>query len=225
MNKTLQRYYAQIGLWGVGILLTASLLTAMVYRGQLGERYQPLNHFVSELGEVGISQWASLFNSALIVSSVCFVIFLLGLAQRIGGWLGGILGITGVLLSIFGMMVGFVPMNYLKPHIFWAMGFFNLGLVFTSLFSLAILWGKHNLPKSLTIPGGLAWLAFASFLYLPKLNQSSTGAPPLTETIQKLAQPRPTVWTLALLEWLAVGSILLWMLWVAWAMHRQASVR
>ncbi|HUN23314.1 MAG TPA: DUF998 domain-containing protein [Anaerolineales bacterium] len=225
MKKTLQNNYARIGLLGIGILLTGILLTSMVYRGKLGERYQPLNHFVSELGEVGISQWAGLFNGCLVVSSVCFVIFLLGLTQRMGGWLGGLLGVVGVALSVFGMMVGFVPMNHLQPHIFWAMGFFNLGLVFISLFSAALVWGKYNLPKSLILPGGLAWLAFASFLFVLRFSQSSTGTAPLAEIIQKLAQPRPMVWTLALMEWLAVGSILLWILWVAWVMHRQGSAQ
>ena len=73
------------GAAGAGIILAGSLVAALFYRGRLGEAYNPLNHFVSELGEVGISAAAWAFNGGLLIGGVLLVVFLLGLRRRIGG--------------------------------------------------------------------------------------------------------------------------------------------
>ncbi len=203
----------QLGLAGVGLISLGSLAAGLAYRGKMGEAYSPLNHFVSELGEVGVSELAWVFNIGLFVGGLCLVCFLLHLGKLIGGWLGALFGLAGLACGISGAMVGVFPMNNLSPHIFWAMNFFNLGLGLMVFFSLIALFGRHNLPRWLAAPGVLGVAAFAAFLYTPA---------PATEEIDTLAAahammaaPRPAVWQMAVFEWAAVGSVLVWAALVA----------
>ena len=43
---------------GVLFAVIGALIPALVYRGKQGQPYSPLNHFISELGEVGVSKRA-----------------------------------------------------------------------------------------------------------------------------------------------------------------------
>ena len=76
---------AWAGLVGVTAISLGSIATAIAYSGKQGEAFNPLNHWVSELGELGVSELASVFNLSLIVGGVCFVIF--GLTATRGGFL------------------------------------------------------------------------------------------------------------------------------------------
>ncbi len=116
------------GMAGSAVIALAGLVAALAYRGRLGEAYSPLNHFVSELGELGVSPLAGVFNAGLLIGGLCMVIFLVGLGRRIGGWPGLLFGVLGLACGVSGTLVGAFPMNNLPPHIFWAMNFFNLGL-------------------------------------------------------------------------------------------------
>ena len=198
----------RLGLIGVGLISLGSLAAGLAYRGKLGEAYSPLNHFVSELGEVGVSELAWAFNTGLFLGGLCLVFFLLHLGKLIGGWLGALFGIFGLACGVSGTMVGVFPMNNLSPHIFWAMNFFNLGLGLMVFFSLIVLFGRGNLPRWLAAPGLLGVAAFAAFLYTPA---------PATEEMDTLAAAhtmmttaRPDVWQMAVFEWAAVGSVLVW---------------
>jgi hypothetical protein len=113
--------------------------------------------------------------------------------------------------------VGAFPMNNLKPHIFWAMNFFNAGLWEMALFSLIALIGRRGLPKWLALIGVVSAAAFAAFKFFP---QSATqGATSLATVDSFLSAPRSPVWGLAVFEWLAVLSVLGWALAVALALH------
>ncbi len=209
------------GVAGSGIIALASLITALFYDGRLGEAYSPLNHFVSELGEVGVSQLAWVFNAGLLVGGLCLVVFLAGVGARIGGWPGLLFAALGLACGISGTLVGAFPMNNLPPHIFWATNFFDLGLLSMLVFSLIVLFTHRGLPKALAIPGLLAAAAFAAFVYWPQPSaaQGSGGGDALSAVNAILGAPRPTVWTLAVFEWLAVGSVLVWALILALAVR------
>jgi hypothetical membrane protein len=140
------------GAAGAGIIFAGSLIAALFYRGRLGEAYNPLNHFVSELGEVGISAAAWAFNGGLLIGGVMLVVFLVALGRRIGGWLGALFGAVGLACGVCGTAVGAVPMNDLLPHIFWARSFFNLGLGTMLFFSVIALLGRPGLPRRLASP-------------------------------------------------------------------------
>ena len=189
------------GAAGAGIILTGSLVAALFYRGRLGEAYNPLNHFVSELGEVGISAAAWAFNGGLLIGGVLLMVFLVALGRRIGGWLGALFGAVGLACGVCGTAVGAVPMNDLLPHIFWARSFFNLGLGTMLFFSVIALLGRPGLPRRLAIPGFVATAAFGAFLAIPQPTASAEGDI-LAAVTAMLNAPRPAVWTPAIFEWL-----------------------
>ncbi|MFN2215452.1 MAG: DUF998 domain-containing protein, partial [Anaerolineales bacterium] len=76
----IQKFTYTLGFLGPIIVVAGSLLTAVVYSGKIGEHYSLLNHFISELGEVGVSQWAIVFNVSLVIGGLCITAFMLGTA-------------------------------------------------------------------------------------------------------------------------------------------------
>ncbi len=59
-----------IAAWGfaaTGVLVVGALIPALSYRGKAGEPYSFLNHFISELGERGVSALAPVFNASLVL--------------------------------------------------------------------------------------------------------------------------------------------------------------
>ncbi len=122
------------------MVILAVFYPALVYRGKLGERYSLLNHFISELGEVGVSRAAWFFNAGLLLGGLVFLPYIIGLGISFGslfGWLGTAAGIIAVLGVA---AVGVFPMNNLKPHTIAAMTYFRAGLVMVFFFGLAILF-------------------------------------------------------------------------------------
>ena len=63
-------------------MTATSVVTALAYTGSKGQPYSPLNHWVSELGEVGVSELASVFNVGLIIGGLCFAVFMPSSAGR-----------------------------------------------------------------------------------------------------------------------------------------------
>ena len=56
------------GTAGTGVIVLAIVYSALRYRGKRRERFSLLNHFISELGEVGVSSAAGVFNAGLILA-------------------------------------------------------------------------------------------------------------------------------------------------------------
>jgi hypothetical membrane protein len=76
MTRTLVRNGPLVGMLGSAIFLLASVVAAFTYRGTLGESYSPLNHWVSELGEIGVSGLATIFNVGLILGGLALAVFM-----------------------------------------------------------------------------------------------------------------------------------------------------
>ena len=104
------------GLLGSSVIAIGSVVTALAYTGSKGQPYSPLNHFVSELGELAVSRLAVVFNLSLIVGGVCFALFVIGLAAAGQGVLRVLYGVVGVIAGIGGAFVGVFPMDYLDQH-------------------------------------------------------------------------------------------------------------
>jgi hypothetical membrane protein len=221
MLETLRRHGLgwKSGLAGVGLIALGMLVSGLGYTGRLGERFSPFNHFVSELGELGVSDHAWAFNLGLLLGGLCMLVSLLSLAQRIGGWLGALFGVVGVVCGLSGALVGAFPMNNLKPHIFFAMNFFNAGLICMLLFSGIALFGRPTIPRWLALPGLLSMLAFASFKFFP--STPTEGPASLDSVNSLLSTPRPPVWGLVLFEWLAVLGVMAWALVLSLALRQQ----
>ena len=203
------------GIVGASVIALASLVTAIAYTGNKGEAFSPLNHWVSELGQVGVSQLALVFNLALIAGGVLFVVFMVGLAAVRGGRLRYLYGAVGVLAGIGGMFVGVFPMNNLDLHGIAALTFFNLGWIAVGLASLDFVRVRDaRFPRWLAVIGGLTVLAFIGFLavLLPLLSGDGLAAP----------EVRLDFWIVPTLEWAVLIGILAWVFATGWTWLRAA---
>jgi hypothetical membrane protein len=208
------RFFPVLGIGGSVLIAAAVAVVALVYSGSHGERYFLLNHFISELGQQGVSREAWLFNDALIAAGVLFIPFSIGLGIRIrGAW--AYLGMAaGIGAGVFCAGVGVFPMNSLGPHIFTAMWFFRFGLLTTLLFGIAILAAprdKARVGKPAALFSLLAVAAYAGFLALASVPHAG-GADPLDPSSYA---HRPDFWLLAVVEWAVFFSTILWFLGVA----------
>ena len=207
----LDRLTIAAGLIGATVIAIASVVTALAYTGSKGQAYSPLNHFVSELGELAVSRLAVVFNTGLIVGGVCFVVFMLGLAAAGQGGLRWAYGLTGAIAGVGGAFVGVFPMDYLDQHSLAALTFFMLGLVTVLLASVDFVRRPdRRFPRWLSVLGGLTVVAFACFLAI------------LFGATDGLAHPdeRVAVWPLTIFEWLLIAGILLWVFLTAWSWWR-----
>jgi hypothetical membrane protein len=220
MLREISLVYRYSGLLGSTVILVAVALTSLLYVGRQQERYSVFNHAISELGEVGVSRLANLFNGGLIVGGFIFIPFMIGLGLRLDsiwaklGLLAG-LGASGGCIA-----VGFLPMNRLEAHGRAAITFFRLGLVTILLFTMAIFAqpaGHTVVPLAANIFGGLAVSAYTVFLVL-----LSAQKPPLADT-EEMPDPaglpeRPRFWIVAIAEWTVFLTTLLWFLAVSLAL-------
>lgn len=193
------------GVLGPLVLAAGVLVPALAYTGRRGEPYSPLNHFVSELGEVGVSSLSAVFNGSLLVSGLLMALFLAGLGHRMGTRLGRLAALAGVVAGLGAAVVGLIPMNDLKPHLRAAFTFFDGGLVAVVLFTAAVLRdrGRH-VPRWVALPGLLAVLAFAGFLAWPFL----FGPPDIRALDPASGVPRPDAWGIAIWEWAVLATVL-----------------
>jgi hypothetical membrane protein len=186
----------------LGIALT-SLITAVAYSGRDDQAYSPINHWVSELGEVGVSQLAGLFNVGLMVGGVGFVVFMLGLLSARRSRLAWLYVPIGVLTGVAGFLVGVFPMNHVEQHGVAALGFFSLGWVPVALASIDFYRRPAaRFPRWLSIIAALTVAAFVGFLAVLGFLLGSDG----------LAAPavRPSFWIVPTLEWAVLISMLVW---------------
>lgn len=207
--RGLDRLAACAGMAGAIVIGVGSLVTAVAYGGADGEPYSPLNHFVSELGELAQSELAGLFNLSLIAGGVCFAVFMSGLAASRPGLLRLLAGGVGVVAGLGGSFVGVFPMDYPAQHILAASTFFNLGWIAVGLASVDfVVRPDSRFPRGLAVVGFATMAAFLAFLREVGSNTDAAG---------QLINPdiRPQVWAFPALEWLTIAGIVGWVLLVS----------
>jgi hypothetical membrane protein len=203
------------GLLGVAVMALGSVVTALAYSGKYGQPYSPLNHWVSELGETGVSELARVFNVSLMVGGLLFALFMALLAMSRSGPLRYAYGALGVIAGVAGFFVGVFPMNQLAQHSTAALTFFNLGWISVGLASLDfVLRPDPRFPRWLAIIGALTVVAFVGFLVAvqvdPLVGEDMLGAP----------ENRPDFWIVATLEWAIIAGMLGWVAFTAWCWRR-----
>lgn len=212
----LLRHFHWFGIAGSLLMLACVGASMGAYVGTEGQRYSPLNHFISELGQVGVSRLARVFNAGLVASGVLYLPFTLGLGAAIGGWWAAAGTLAGLVAAVAVAGVGFFPMNDLPPHIVAAMTFFRSGLLTVLLFGVAIqrqrpdpmvgpLHRRRAVDPRANIAGIVAVLAFAAFLLWMQLEPG--GASGFHEGA---IVDRPAVWPGAILEWSILVAMMAW---------------
>jgi hypothetical membrane protein len=205
-------YFRFFGTLGPSILLLAILFSGFIYRGRLNEKYSPWNHYISELGEVGTSKGARLFNISIILSGLFLLppIIKLGtLFQSVTGWLGTVAGVAAS-LGVIG--VGFFPVNNLKPHNRAALLFFRSGLCMILFFGMAILFQE---PEHIFIPiwldaiGFLGVVCYLWFLILLSRRMSKVEAE--NKLSPETSTQRPVFDLVPALEWAIFITTLAWL--------------
>jgi hypothetical membrane protein len=194
------------GFLGPAILILGSLITAISFRGKEGESYSILNHFISELGEVGVSALAPVFNASLIVGGLILVIYVTGLGLYIHTKKGYIATAFGIFSCMSCSLLGVFPMNNPSVHDALADSFFYSGLVATTLFTLGIIFDKEKrVPKWLAVPAIITVLGFASFLVMPEAASLTR-----VQSLHPHQLTRPDIWLTTISEWSVFISGIAW---------------
>lgn len=163
-----RRYFPFWGILGSIVGLIFILTPQVFYEGTLGEPFSIFNHYISELGELGVSELAWMFNIGLILAGILFIPFMIGLSFYVDNIISKITILVGVFSCVAIVFVGIYPMNYLNEHTISAISFFLSGMVMTFLWAIAILFQKEvKIHKGLSLGGFLNMSIFILFLYGP----------------------------------------------------------
>jgi hypothetical membrane protein len=158
-------------LWGFAgslIGLVFVVTPQFFYTGTLGEPFSMFNHAVSELGEIGVSELAWMFNIGLFLAGILYTPFMIGLGLYIDNIVSKIAAVGGVYSAISISLVGVYPMNYMYEHSVTAISFFLSGMIMTLLWAIAILVQKEaRIHKGMSLGGFINMTVFVLFLYGP----------------------------------------------------------
>ena len=198
------------GILGPGIVILGMLLSAVTYTGVDGQAYNPLNHSISELGHIGVAQLSAVFNGGLILGSLINMPFMIYVGFRTRSRWRWPLAILGGLSAIFVALIGVFPMNYSLPHFIVAITYFALAITLIFLYSILILT-RHGqpYPKWMAVPGVIIALMI---LWLIVFTPDIIDNPNLQERLGTPLDPRPDVYSLAVIEWILAGLTLPWII-------------
>lgn len=198
------------GLLGCLLAVLGVLISGTAYRGKQGERYSPLNHFISELGERGVSERAWAFNWGLILCGLLLLPATINLGFTIPSVWAKVGMVFGVITAVNLSLVGVFSMDRLKPHGIAAVTFFRAGLLMVFFFSLALAFQPADyqvFPRWLALAGVPAVVAFSTFLVLMAKAHKTKDQP-----LNPKEWSRPRVWKMAISEWSIFVTIVFWFL-------------
>jgi hypothetical membrane protein len=210
-------YFPFFGIGGSLLILLCMGVTGLVYRGKKGEKYSLFNHYISELGEVGVSKAAAVFNFGLIIAGLAFIPFIIGLGLTIGNVWAKIGLAVGIISTISCALVGVFPMNHLKAHYWVAITYFRTGLVMVFLFTVAVFAQPAAgviFPKASNLAGLLTFLCYAAFLLITRPPKEEGEEPESNPDPQKETK-RPKYSRETILEWAVFFSTTFWFLILA----------
>jgi hypothetical membrane protein len=208
-RRSIGRIAATAGIVSFWTVVLGAVVAWLGYAGTSGEAYSPLNHWISELGQEGVSARAPVFNVALVVAGIGFLVFMAGMALTSPSRLRWAFGPIGAIAGIGGAFVGLYPMNHPTEHVLAASTFFNLGWIAVALASITFLrFPDERFPRWLVGVGAAAVVAFVAFLASLRIDEYSRARMAATGPIEG----RPDVWIAPILEWSVLAGIMAWTL-------------
>lgn len=212
INSTFFTFIKHFGWIGSLIILIGCLIAAIPYRGRAGEKYSFLNHFISELGEIGVSNLAAFFNVGLVIGGILFIPFIIHLGITLGLWTGYVGMAAGVIASVASVFVGIFSMERLAPHRVAAMTFFRMGLITIVAFTLAVFLQPseaRTISLGVNIIGIIAIASYSAFLFIVRQKTDKKGDENyLLDPTEK--KQRPHFWRTPFLEWVLFFATIGW---------------
>ena len=203
-----------LGLASVAVILAGMVVTAVPYRGSSGEPYSPLNHFISELGEISASRLAWVVNLGIVLGGLGLGSFLMLVRRELTGRYRSAFAVAATVAGISGTLVGVYPMDYLATHRAVSLAFFLSGWTVAASFSLWLVTGpRPSFSRFLLAPGCLVVAVSLTFIGVYSTYHPANPDATILD--------RPNVWTVPLLEWASLLSLLLWFACVALALLRR----
>jgi hypothetical membrane protein len=207
--------FEYFGIAGTLLVAICSLITALGFKGYLGEGYSLLNHLISELGMHSESPLSGFFNVGLLIGAPLVLIFLVGTYQHLPSKLSWVARILGIATCVGGFFVGVFHADVnIDLHLIAAMFFFFGGAVTVALFSIDIFRQKHlKLGRWLWVIGLVDSACFVLFIVVSFSGPRMVNMANLGPAIAPL---RPTpFWDIPFFEWLPFIFILLWVFLLA----------
>ncbi len=154
------------GFLGATAMTLGLLISAIAYRGVVGESYSLSRHLVSELGETNVSEAWWLFSVSLILGGIIFGVFMAAVGTHFTGFIRAAIITGGIIVGIFGMLVGVFPLDTnANAHTIAAMIFFFTALTVVTIFSAHLLFGSQTVfPKWIGFAGLPMIISVATFL-------------------------------------------------------------
>lgn len=192
------------GYVGTTVLAIATLVTALTYVGAEGQRYSPLNHFVSELGHTQDSELAIVFNLALVFGGLMMGLHLVGVGLRFRSFFRYVVAVSGALVGVAGALVGVFPMDVnANMHQLVALGFFEGALLLLVVFSAFV-----GLTRQRAYPRWMALLALpmlaANLVFLNELRVDGIDALAIALAVREPFR------LICASEWAVIVFLLLW---------------
>ena len=198
------RQLGLLGLGSVAVILTGMVITAIPYRGYAGEVYSPLNHFISELGEIAASHLAWVFNLGILLGGSGLGAFLLLVSRRVDGPFRPALVAAAFVAGVSGSAVGVFPMDYRTVHGLVALCFFLSGWIVAAIFSLWQLRRPGSgFPRWLVLPAALDVIVSWIFIII------FAGYHPANPNARII--DRPDFWSVPAFEWASLLCLLFWL--------------
>ena len=203
-----------LGLGAVAVILLGAIATAIPYAGYAGEGYSPVNHFISELGERPQSQLAVVFNAGVVIGGIGLGLFLAIVSRHLTGRYRPALLLAGIVAGTSGTLVGLFPMDTHAAHRLASDVFFLSGWIVAAIFSLWLATGRRRgIPRLLLAPGILCVAVSLIFIGVYSTYH------PIDPNANIVA--RSAMWTVPLLEWASLLSLLLWFVCLSAVLVRQ----
>jgi hypothetical membrane protein len=210
------RRQALLGLASCGLILIGMLVAGVAYRGHAGEAYTPLNHFISELGEIGGSRLAWAFNLGIVLGGLGLGAFLVALSRRLTGRFRVAFLAASLAAGASGILVGVFPMDYLATHRIVSGVFFLTSWIVTAVFSAWLLSSpRPGTPRWLVVPGVAAVVVSLAFVAVYSTYHPVDPDGPILDRPEGL-------WSVPFLEWASLLFLLAWFVCVSIALLREA---